>query len=229
MQISATPRANRQIDIFGKSQVPGLPRNEHVDFAPLPSSSAARIPQSSLPSQGKRPQKNPFLSSVQATPSRKALSVPKTSQNGLSPMGAGFPPSSPLHVRRSSAQLFPAIPESVMKVAGKPTDFFSLQETPVKKSSESYLQHSHPSQLVSRENVEASEDPFRLQETPVKKRPEPPLQHSQQPSLTGSDKENSRNGRGTPTTSKPVMEIQTNQQDSIYKSLGWDDEVDELA
>lgn len=217
------------MDMFGKSQIPGFPGNEHADFTSVPSSSAAMIPQSSLLSQGRRPQKNPFLSSVQATPTRKTLSIPKTSQSGLSPIGAGFPPSSPFHVRRSSAQLFPVIPESVVKVLAKPTDLSSLQETPLKKKPESHLQHSHPAQISSGDNVEASEDLLRLQETPVKKRLNPSLQHTQHSSLAGSDKENLRNGRGTPSIVKPVVEIQANQQDSIYKSLGWDDDIDELA
>ena len=229
VEISATPRANRQMDMFGRSQVPGLSRAiEPLDFGPVASSSASRVPQSSLPSQGRKSQKNPFLSSIQATPTRKTLSVPKPSEFGLSPLGGGFPPSSPIHVRRTSAQLFPVVPESAVKATSKPLSFDSLQETPVKKRSDSHLQHSHPSLLASGDDRNTLGDPFGLQETPIKQRLDG-LQFGQPPSLeSGSDKENLENGRRD-SNSNPVVEIQS-QEDSIYKSLGWDDgDMDELA
>jgi len=248
VQISATPRANRQMDMFGRSQVPGL--SEPIDFGTVPSSSAKMIPQSSLPSQARKSQKNPFLS-IEATPTRKTLSVPRPFMDGHSPIGGAFPPSSPIQMRRSSASLFPVIPvipESAVKPTSKPS---MLQETPVKKRPNCVIQHSHPPPVVSGAKEEISENPFLLQETPVKKRPgQPPLalgdreeeaetrfllqetpvkrRPDHAPLASGDDKENSQLGKST--VHKAKIEVQSQSQEkSIYTALGWDDDFDELA
>lgn len=91
-------------------------------------------------------------------------------------------PSSPLHVRRSSAQLFLDVPESSV---GKPArGGAAIQETPMKARSEEVTKHSYPS----------------------------------------SEKENTREGDETRIQDRPVH----GGQDSIYKTLGWDDVDDDL-
>jgi DNA replication regulator SLD3 len=184
--------------MFVKSQPSELPRTtEEMDLGAIPPSSLPRIPQSSKQSQEKKLIKNPFFSSVQATPTRRPATSQPTSGLLGPPIDYGeFPPSSPLHVRRSSASLFPIVPESTLKA---PSGF---------------------------------EMPSGVQETPIKKRPDPQLKHSH-PGIpaSGSDKENTRVRKEVVTNIQLVPGISQRQEDSIYKSLGWDDadDMDELA
>lgn len=53
-------------------------------------------------------------------------------------------PSSPIHVRRSSAQLFTAVPDSAVKNTATFLSY-GIQDTPVKRRPASSLEHSHPS------------------------------------------------------------------------------------
>lgn len=55
----------------------------------------------------------------------------------------GYLPSSPLHVRRSSAQLFTAVPDSAAKGLTR-VPSHGIQETPVKRRQVLILDHSHP-------------------------------------------------------------------------------------
>ncbi|KAH7383603.1 DNA replication regulator SLD3-domain-containing protein [Cadophora sp. MPI-SDFR-AT-0126] len=140
VQISATPKANRQRDIFAQqSQMSSLERMVG-EAAMIPASSAPRIPQSVSRSSGGF-QSNPLFSDVQATPTRKA--VPAFPQRSTSAMNFGGIPSSPLHVRRSSAQLFNAVPDSVVKNPSASLSY-GIDDTPVKRRPASSLEHSHP-------------------------------------------------------------------------------------
>jgi DNA replication regulator SLD3 len=69
-----------------------------------------------------------------------------------------------------------------------------------------------------------------IQETPVKKRPEATLVHSHpEVPAPGSNKENLRSRGGIDDGSK--QKFGEAHEDSIYKSLGWDDadEMDDFA
>jgi len=167
-----------------------------LEIAFVPHSSLPRIPQStSRPSREGVVNRNPLFSSVQATPTRKAANNVSRSR-GLLSVGevdyGGCPPSSPLHVRRSSAQLFTAVPDSATKI---PSSFSGVQETPVKTKQTTNLYHNHP--------VE----------------PGP-----------SSDKENElRGGSGLGVGVKERTKRRS--EESIYKSLGWDDadDLDDMA
>ncbi len=112
----------------------------------IPVSSLARIPQSALrPSLEGMPRKNPLYSAIQATPTRKAGSV-SIQKGGL--LNAPeqdyneYLASSPLHARRSSAQLFTAVPDSAAKGLSNLLPH-GVQETPVKRRQELMFDHSH--------------------------------------------------------------------------------------
>lgn len=55
-----------------------------------------------------------------------------------------FLPSSPLHIRRSSASLFSAVPESAVKPSPQIAAPSGLPETPVKRRIDFQAAHSHP-------------------------------------------------------------------------------------
>jgi len=117
-----------------------------LEFAFVPPSSLPRIPQStSRPSREGITSRNPLFSSLQATPTRRATSNVSRSRGGLlSAVEVDYGsclPSSPLHVRRSSAQLFTAVPNSAIKMQ---SSFGGIQETPVKTKQPATLDHSHP-------------------------------------------------------------------------------------
>ncbi|EKD15846.1 uncharacterized protein L3040_003297 [Drepanopeziza brunnea f. sp. 'multigermtubi'] len=132
VQISATPKTNRHKDMFPESQQSSLERMVG-EVSVVPVSSAPRIPQSSSRSaQGAFP-------SVQATPSRKV--VPALPRPGKD-MDSGGVPSSPLHFRRSSSQLFTAVPDSAYKDLNAVVSC-GLNETPIKKRPVSSNEHSH--------------------------------------------------------------------------------------
>lgn len=66
-----------------------------------------------------------------------------------------------------------------------------------------------------------------IQETPVKKRPNVKIQHCHpEPALDGN-KENVETKTGAVVDGLKGSGVE--QEVSIYKSLGWDDDIDELA
>jgi len=140
VQISATPKANRQRDMFAQqSQMSSLDRMVG-EAAMIPASSVPRVPQSVSRSSGGF-QSNPLFSNIQATPTRK--SVPAFPKQSMSTMDIGGIPSSPLHVRRSSAQLFSAVPDSAVKNPST-TLPYGIEDTPIKRRPASSLDHGHP-------------------------------------------------------------------------------------
>ncbi|KAK0128839.1 hypothetical protein ONS95_000787 [Cadophora gregata] len=140
VQISATPKANRQRDMFAQqSQMSSLERMVE-EASMIPASSIPRIPQSVSRSSGGF-QSNPLFSDIQATPTRKA--VPAFPKRSMSTMDLGGIPSSPLHVRRSSAQLFNAVPDSAVKNLSTSLSY-GIEDTPVKRRPASSVEHSHP-------------------------------------------------------------------------------------
>jgi DNA replication regulator SLD3 len=169
---------------------------EELEMAAMPSSSLPRIPQSvARPSQVGL-SSNPLLSAVHATPTRKSTSQSQPSNSLLSVSAVGYGghlPSSPLQSRRSSGQLFAAVPDSVVKSTSHPTLIYGIQETPVKKRAATTQLHGHPAPSSS------------------------------------SDKENGR--VKTVTNVEMKATVGSSQEESIYKSLGWDDadDLDELS
>lgn len=196
MQISATPKINRSTNIFAQSK--SLVFSGYDDEAEVhaaPSSSFSIVPQSVSRHSRENPQtKNPLFSTVQATPSRKTVSRSSKLKGGFLAVSnselPSFPPSSPLHVRRSSAKLF-AVPDSAAKVPITSWVSQGVQETPVKKRSD-VPPHSHPEPASdgNKENVEVTKS-------------------------TTTEDGSKMGGVG--------------QEVSIYTSLGWDDDIDELA
>jgi hypothetical protein len=179
--------------MFSQPQNPTLSEMvEEVEMAAIPSSSLPKIPQSvTRPSQGGTT-RNPLLSAVHATPSRKTATQSSQSASGL----LGVPPvddgeyllSSPLRPRRSSGQLFIPVPDSVAKTVRTTI----IEETPVKKRAEAAQVHDRPGPT------------------------------------SGSDKENGRVGKVSNEQKGP--NVGPSHEESIYKSLGWDDadDLDEL-
>ena len=105
----------------------------------------------------------------------------------------GYLASSPLHVRRSSAQLFTAASDSTTKELYE-FQSHGIQETPVKRRKEIIFDHSHPMVIGP-----------------------------------GSDKENEDYiiRRGKTLVENPSQEFGRGEE-SIYKSLGWEDDADDI-
>lgn len=101
-----------------------------------------KIDQSVSRSSGGMSSRNPFLSSVQATPTRKSAQAFPRLPGNFGGFSEQVPPSSPLQGRRSSTQLFSAVPESAVK---KPSDTYGIVDTPIKGMSG----HGHPISLES--------------------------------------------------------------------------------
>ncbi|PQE06339.1 hypothetical protein CJF32_00002060 [Rutstroemia sp. NJR-2017a WRK4] len=211
VQIKATPKSSRQKDMFREPQLPtSTPRKtEEQDLGFVAPSSISNIPQSTIRSSRDY---NPFNDLVQATPSRKSFSGPSRAKSNVpmydDELGA-LPPSSPLQARRSSAQIFNSVPDSVIKRPSTASAPRGVLETPVKRPSTSGMH-------------------FGLEETPVKQSTELEFHHSHPPTV-GEDKENSRNMAKAPEVVKPFPTSRGNP-DSIYAALGWDDDdIDDLA
>ncbi|KAH8594310.1 DNA replication regulator SLD3-domain-containing protein [Bisporella sp. PMI_857] len=157
LQVTATPRTDRQKDMFGSSKRLKLPRMEdEMAATALPSSSAGRVPQSVVRPPREITRNPLFDSVVQATPSRKSsISKPAQSTKFLDvpvPDHSAFLPSSPLQQRRSSIQHYGIIPDSSVKVSFD-VPKTEIQETPLKKRSASMV-HNLPSTVNSMGNKE---------------------------------------------------------------------------
>ncbi|TAQ88486.1 hypothetical protein B7494_g3206 [Chlorociboria aeruginascens] len=143
VQISATPKAKRQRNIFSQPQPSNL-QMPMEDMDIIPPSSLPRISQSAVhSSQGSRTM-NPLLDLVQATPTRKMTAISRSGSflgGGTLDYG-GCPSSSPSNARRPPTQPLGIVPESAIKSCSLPSE---IQETPVKKRPEIQLGHSHPS------------------------------------------------------------------------------------
>jgi hypothetical protein len=129
-------------------QPSSLAKSIESELAIIPVSSLPRIPQSTMrPSFEGMPKMNPLYSATQATPTRKATPGFLQTRGDLSSAPEQdyheYLPSSPLHVRRSSAQLFPAVPGSAAKGLSAFLSY-GVQETPVKPRQEIVFDHSHP-------------------------------------------------------------------------------------
>jgi DNA replication regulator SLD3 len=119
-----------------------------MDLPTILPSSMPRIPQSVARQSCGEPTRNPLFLSVQATPTRRPDSGMVQRENRR--LGSGVLehgrclPSSPLQPRRSSAQLFNAIPEPNVRRLPGSMMYTGIQDTPVKKRQDSILVHSHP-------------------------------------------------------------------------------------
>jgi DNA replication regulator SLD3 len=133
VQISATPKANRHTDVFGKSQRPSLSKMEdEMELLAVPPSSLPRIPQSIVRFAGEGAARNSLISLIQATPSRRSdPTAPKPNNRGLSTCGLN---SSPIQPRCPTPQLL--VPDSALKALSNPFSSQEIQETPVKRRQE---------------------------------------------------------------------------------------------
>ncbi|RFU35956.1 hypothetical protein B7463_g292, partial [Scytalidium lignicola] len=135
VQITTTPKANRQKDIFSESQSQRtLESTEALTPSYIPASSLPRIPQSAVRSSyDGRPVTDSTFPSIQATPTRKPHSA---SQSGdflsVGPVDYSLA-SSPVTTHHSERIHFPSIPDSAMKLWTGPSMFCGIEETPVKK------------------------------------------------------------------------------------------------
>ncbi|CAL3970907.1 hypothetical protein PZA11_007310 [Diplocarpon coronariae] len=160
VQISATPKINRQKNMFADSQLSSLERMVG-ETSMISVSSVPRIPQSASRSCHDGSQSNSLLSSVQATPTRKSgpVFLQRSMTNEVDYSGL---PSSPLHTRRSSAQLFTAAPDSTVKKTAKSL-LYELGDAPISSRPSCSLEHSHPvlaSCRSDKENNESAKKPM---------------------------------------------------------------------
>jgi hypothetical protein len=130
---------NRQKDVFSQAQDPTL-----LEMVANPSSSLPRVPQSAAPGERYR---NPTLSAVHATPTRKAV-LQSQSPNSLLVLPVvdhgGHFSSSPLQPRRSVGELFAAIPDSAVKTGSCQAINRGIQETPIKRRVEATWNNQLP-------------------------------------------------------------------------------------
>lgn len=213
VQIKATPKINRQKDVFSESQSTlSKPKDsEQMEEGLIPPSSVPTIPQSKVRLSYDQ---NPFQDSVQATPSRKAFSSSSRSTfaNGDDNYGV-IPPSSPLQMRRSSAQLFNSIPDSVVKRPSTSAAPRGILETPIKRSSPSTLFNG------------LEETP--LKETLISNKLEWKIGYSHPSGPSDQDQENIRD---VPVAVEKLKSTQVYKKEvSYYEALGWNDDIDDLA
>ncbi|APA14620.1 hypothetical protein sscle_13g093900 [Sclerotinia sclerotiorum 1980 UF-70] len=221
VQIKATPKNNRRKDVFGESQST-LGGSEQMEVGLVPPSSVPTIPQSKVRLAYDQ---DPFRDSIQATPSRKSSSTASMPMDNFKNYDAGYaiPPSSPLQMRRSSAQLFNSIPDSVVKrpVSAVPR---GILETPIKRSSSSTLYNGI-------EETPMKETPLR--ETPVKETPLGKISEWKlgQKNEFGPSNQDQENLRDVPVALEKMKPTQIYKKEiSYYEALGWnDDDIDDLA
>ncbi|KAF7928204.1 hypothetical protein BELL_0278g00120 [Botrytis elliptica] len=230
VQIKATPKTNRQKDMFGESQSTiGRSRDfDQMELGIIPPSSVPTIPQSKA-----RPSYDldPFRDSVQATPTRKPLSSSFRSTSYFTNLDADYgaiPPSSPLQMRRSSAQLFNSVPDSVVKIPSLSSVPSNL-ETPIKRPSPSTL-------FTGIQETPLKETPLKgisLKETPMKDTPVRKISEwiSGYTRPAGPSNEDQENIRDVPVALEKMKPTQVYKKEvSYYEALGWnDDDIDDLA
>ena len=141
IQITATPRTNRLKNVPLGTDLPSSAKTiGSAESSFIPASSMPSVPQSVARSSLQVPGKNPLFAFVQATPTRRStLGHPEQAADV-----SLCPASSPLHVRRSSAQLFNAVPDSAIKTTSVVSASHGVLETPSRPRFEDKLQYSHP-------------------------------------------------------------------------------------
>lgn len=166
---------------------------------------SAAVPPSSLPSI---PQSSVRL--YFADPSRKSLqsAVQATPTRKLAPQS--LPASNLPSV--SPAGYGGYLPSSPLQPRRSDGDLFAIPDSVTKATSRSAMTRG-------------------IQETPVKKRVEVTPVHSHPAPTTGSNKENGRRESSKVVTNVGIeTPVGSSQEESIYKSLGWDgDDLDELS
>lgn len=138
------------MDHLAKKQVGPSPVAGGMKSDIISSSSAPRVPQSSKPAHENSLRRNPLASVIQATPTRRStissqslIGSPYLSHQEVDEVIT----SSPLHIRRSSACLFPQGPSEYPSIASyKSENGFTndIIETPIRTTTESLVGHIHP-------------------------------------------------------------------------------------
>ncbi|KAK6595381.1 hypothetical protein H4I95_10739 [Botrytis cinerea] len=220
--ISALKKPNREL--AGKALVETAERRSASAGHPRKSKKAygawyhspSSVP--TIPQSKARPSYDldPFRDSVQATPTRKPSSSSFRSTSNFANYDADYgaiPPSSPLQMCRSSAQLFNSIPDSVVKrpsLSSVPSNL----ETPIKRPS--------PSTFFTG-----------VQETPIKDTPVRKISEwvSGYTHPAGPSNEDQENIRDVPVALEKMKPTQVYKKEvSYYEALGWnDDDIDDLA
>lgn len=226
VQIKATPKTNRQKDVFGESQsaVGGARKSEEMELGVIPPSSVSAIPQSTV---RRSYDPDPFRDSIQATPSRisfSGLPGPTSNFKNRDTDYGTIPPSSPLQMRRSSAQLFKSVPESVVRRRSVSAIPRGILETPIKKPSPSTLYNGIEETPLK--EISLKDTP--LKETPLGKIGVWKFGHSHPSDPSHQDQENIRD---VPVALEKVNPTQIYKKEvSYYEALGWnDDDIDDLA
>jgi len=186
----------------------------------IPPSSAPRIPQSVIRPRAES-SRNPLHSTIHATPTRKSSIAAERSNDmlGISVVDYG--------------SLIQATPTRKSSVASERSS--GLLPVPTANYGaippSSPLQQRHSSSAhnygivpdsITR-NTTSSFIGREVQETPTKKRLEA-MAHSHPAPFTSGNKENTK-----ARTASNTKERVTDTKDDIYKTLGWDDDDDELA
>ena len=205
--------------MIGSSKRATLPRMADEMDAFNPPSSAPRIPQSII-----RPRaesfRNPLHSTIHATPTRRSSSVAERSNDML---------GIPIQEYGDSIQATPSrktiVTEHPHSLLAVPTADYStfLPSSPLQQrhSSSAHNYGIVPDSITR--NTTSSFIGREVQETPTKKRLEA-MAHRHPAPFTSGNKENTK-----ARTASNTKERVTDTKDDIYKTLGWDDDDDELA
>jgi len=141
VQISATPKTNRQKDIPVSLSFHQQIAMDQTESVSVPTPKLLRVPQSAARTETWA--ENTLFSSIEATPSRRGISVSSTIIKGSLSVGTanhGEHPSSPLQSCQFVAQSTQTIPQSIVK---SPSFTYGIEETPVRKKAGHNLEHSH--------------------------------------------------------------------------------------
>lgn len=241
VQISATPKINRQVDIFSKSQPAPKPLPEEIDF--IPPSCAPRVPQSSLPASESCSVRDTLLNTVQSTPSRKVSTITASSSASQPTSLQDTPlPRNPLlnMIHATPSRKIPSTFRRTSLNVAKSGNASAVPQSPlhVRRSSASLFTSVPDSAMRPPpvDQVTPNTELSSFEETPVKKRVDPlsmkpninsPVEgHGHSLSRMSSNKEN----RNTLETAKTMNYPLKTPEEDLYKSLGWDDgDLDELA
>ena len=236
VQISATPKINRQNDIFSKSQNVARPEAEEYELVPL--SSTPRIPQSSIPASDRRSLRDQLLTTVQATPSRKVSTTLASSGISEANVLQDTPlPRNPLlnTIQATPSRKSTSQPRNTNLIVSRAPSTSALPSSLHIRRSSASLFTSVPNSAMKpppQDQITPNTELSSFEETPIKQRtildyglPVVNVEgkgHGHTLSPFGNNKENKLMLEAKEPVSTP--------EDSIYMSLGWDDgDLDELG
>ncbi|KAG9240132.1 DNA replication regulator SLD3-domain-containing protein [Calycina marina] len=212
VQIAATPRTNRQKDVFISSKRIDLPKMG-MEMDVIPPSSVPRIPQLFLKARDENT-RNSLHFSVQATPIRRS-SVASDRTGGILGVTAASNISVHATPTRKSSLTTRHSDDSLIVPAQAYGAFPPSSPLQQRRSSSSHGQIIIPDSATKKRPAAAKEST--VQETPMKKKQK--IESTRASLLSTNNKDNTKVGM-----TGALQQNINNAKDDIYRTLGWDDD-----